>query len=94
MPEVTLKIPVRGIFDADTGEAEGLAEFQSEEVISIKYGGTGVSSVLPNAILVGGTDVDTMSQITLPDGHFLTGGQGTGAAPVATNIIDCGTIGG
>ena len=50
--------------------------------------------MLPNAILVGGTDVDTMSQITLPDGHFLTGGQGTGAAPVATNIIDCGTIGG
>ena len=84
---MALKIPIRAEY---TGEdTTGLAEYQSGEVISVLYGGTGIDTVSPNGVVVG-NDVDTLTQVVLPDGYMLTGSAGD--TVVATNIIDCGRV--
>ena len=83
----TIKKPVRG--DYTGSDVTGLAEFQAEEVISVAHGGTGISSVTGNGILVG-YDTNTLTQVLLPDNYFLMGGPGD--TLVSTNIINCGRV--
>ena len=83
----TIKTPVRG--DYTGSDVTGLAEFQAEEVISVAHGGTGISSVTGNGILVG-YDATTLTQIILPDNYFLMGGPGD--TLISTNVINCGRV--
>ena len=84
---MALKIPIRAEY---TGEdTTGLAEYQSGEVISVLYGGTGIDTVSPNGVVVG-NDVNTLTQVMLPDGYILIGSDGDTLA--ATNILDCGRV--
>ena len=84
---MAIKIPVRG--DYTGSDVTGLAEFQVGEVIPIAHGGTGISTVSSNGILVG-YDTNTLTQIVLAEKFFLMGGAGD--TLVSTNVIDCGRV--
>jgi hypothetical protein len=82
------KLPIRTVFD-ESGNATGLAEFQSGEFIGVTYGGIGTNTLTTNSILLGnGTSAvqnsviqisgSTISSsdstlITIDDGLLVTG---------------------
>ena len=81
---MAIKIPVRAQY-TDT-DVTGLSEFLSEEVIPVIHGGTGISTVSPNAVIIG-NDINSLAQIVVPDGYILIGAADD--AIEATNIINC-----
>lgn len=60
----TEKTPIRAVFTGAT--ATGLAEYQTDEVVGVAFGGTGVATLTSNAILLGnGTSAVQSSSIRI-----------------------------
>jgi hypothetical protein len=84
---MAIKIPVRA--DYTGADVTGLAEYQTNEVIPVTHGGTGIATVSANAILLG-SSVNSLTQMVIPDGYILMGAADD--TVVSTNIINCGRV--
>ena len=74
---ITTKTPVRTVFDASNA-AVGLAEFQTDEVVSITHGGTSGNSISTAKLALSLTDSNIRSLISV---------TGSGSYDNATGII-------
>ena len=74
---ITTKTPVRTVFDASNA-AVGLAEFQTDEVVSITHGGTSGNSISSAKLALSLTDSNIRSLISV---------TGSGSYDNATGII-------
>ena len=83
----TIRTPVRA--DYTGADVTGLAEYQTEEVIPIGHGGTGISTVTSNAILIGSSE-NSLAQMVIPDSYIIMGAADDEL--VSTNIINCGRV--
>lgn len=74
---ITTKTPVRTVFDG-TGAAVGLAEFQTDEVVSIAHGGTSGNSISSAKLALSLTDSNIRSLLSV---------SGSGSYDNSTGII-------
>jgi len=66
---ITTKTPVRTVFDASNA-AIGLAEFQTDEVVSITHGGTGGNSISSAKLALSLTDSNIRSLFSISGGSY------------------------
>ncbi len=99
---MTAKTPIRTVFDG-SGNATGLAEFQTGEKISVAFGGTGAVTHTSNAILTGngtsainssslliaGTSISTSdsTQIQINEGLDVSGALSVGGNATITGNL-------
>ena len=99
---MTAKTPIRTVFDG-SGNATGLAEFQTGEFIAVEFGGTGAVTHTSNAILTGngtsaiqssslllsGTSISTSdsTQIQINEGVDISGALSVGGNATITGNL-------
>ena len=66
------KLPIRTVFD-ESGNATGLAEFQSGEFIGVTYGGIGTNTLTTNSILLGNGTSAVQNSVIQISGSTISG---------------------